>query len=141
MIRLLRVGLVCVAALGCGGIIDGGGNGSDGGSNGRADGYAGADAALCTLSTDCGTRCVQGCVANSCPGDGTCILFFPRGSYNNRRPPCQVSSCIATCETRSDCGDGYECVSPRSAPWSGVATILDDDQAELVCLPGLCGSP
>jgi hypothetical protein len=81
MIRLLSVGLVCVAALGCGGIIDGGGNGSDGGSNGRADGYAGADAALCTLSTDCGTRCVQGCVANSCPGDGTCILFFPRGSY------------------------------------------------------------
>jgi len=139
MLRFLGVGLGCAFSLACGGaIIDGGGNGSDAGSNGDA----GADAALCTLSTDCGTSSVQACVANSCPGNAACILFVPRGSFSDRIPAsCAVSSCIATCESSSDCSEGYECVSPQSAPWSGGVMNLDDDRAELVCLPSSCGSP
>jgi hypothetical protein len=144
MTRLLLVELVCVTAFGCGGIIDGGGNGSSGhvdGDAGGGDGATADESSLCALS-DCGTNFLSGCISDGCPsGNDACIEFFPRGSLIDRRPACGVSSCIPICETSLDCSDGYECVSPRSAPWSAVAAILDNDQAELVCLPSLCGSP
>jgi hypothetical protein len=43
------------------------------------------------------------------------------------------SFCVATCTSNGDCRGGYTCVDPRTSPWN--ATILDDDQAEHVCLP------
>jgi hypothetical protein len=137
---LALLGLAC-----CGGKIEALENSGSVGVTGSGDGDHGTGDAgtldsVCTLSPDCGTSTVQGCGPNLCPNNGACILFLPKGTYSEYGTKCTVSSCMTTCGSSSDCSDGYECVSPRSAPWNGFAIILDDNQEELVCLPSSCDS-
>jgi predicted oxidoreductase len=42
--------------------------------------------------------------------------------------------CLEQCHKDSDCrqSEGYVCADPRQPPWNGV--IVDDDQAQLVCI-------
>ena len=109
----------------------------------------------CQVSTDCSVRgdrlcdtsqpggyCTQfNCRANTCPDQAGCVLFnaaIPGCGYDDRSGPfgsrVARGSCIARCESNSDCRteDGYVCADPRGAPWR--ALVLDDDQSIKVCL-------
>lgn len=108
----------------------------------------------CRLSTDCSVRgdrlcdtsqpggyCTQlNCGGNSCPDDGSCVLFnaaLPGCAYSDRAGPAGSrmarSFCMAECESDGDCRVGYACADPRTSPWN--ALILDDDQNKRSCLP------
>jgi hypothetical protein len=101
-----------------------------------------ASASLCSLSPDCGTASMSTCLSNGCPGNGACILAFPKGTSDRGTPgKCTVQSCIPTCSSSSDCPSGTECANPSAAPWDAFVVDLDNDQAELVCLPNACASP
>ncbi len=107
----------------------------------------------CALSTDCspqgdrlcdtsqpdGYCTVFNCSGDSCPDKAACVLFnasVPGCGYNDRSggggSRVARSFCNARCFSQSDCRGGYICVDPRKPPWS--ASILDDDQTQLVCL-------
>ena len=89
----------------------------------------------CDSSSKGGYCTVAGCDLNTCPSEATCIRFFT-GNFSNR--PCdpaaedrtedkcsldelcslvgkcvprssEVRFCMRTCESSSDCRDGYEC--------------------------------
>jgi hypothetical protein len=158
LITLLGLALIPAAlalpsltiAVSCGGLVTGNGtegsSGAGGSSGAQDSGGSAGDAglpvaSLCTLSPECGTSTAEGCVPNTCPNNAACILFLPKGYSDLRPTKCVVQSCMPTCGSNSNCGDGYECVSPNSAPWNAFSEILDDDQTELVCLPSSCGSP
>jgi hypothetical protein len=127
---------------GGGGPALGGSAGAGGSSAGGESAGAPNDAGGCPLPTGCGTISLDGCVANECVNNGACILLFPKGTPETAPlPKCAFTSCMPICGSNSNCGDGYECVSPRAAPWNAVSAILDNDQSELVCLPEACVSP
>lgn len=107
----------------------------------------------CQLSTDCGSTgnlvcdtsefdgyCTMvDCVEGSClQNNAVCVLFdpsVPGCSYNDRQAGSRISQsfCMKTCESNSDCRDGYVCAAPSAAPWFG--DNLDNAQYKLVCLP------
>jgi hypothetical protein len=108
----------------------------------------------CVVSTDCsangdrlcdtsqpGGYCTQlNCGPNSCPDQGSCVLFgssIPGCGFDDRSSPTgsrvSRSFCMAMCETNGDCRSGYVCAAPTTFPWNAV--ILDDDQAKKSCLP------
>jgi hypothetical protein len=106
----------------------------------------------CELSSDCGSGgqlvcdtsefegycTVVDCLANTCPNNGGCILFYPAipgCGYNDYTGGSRVSQpfCMATCSSNSDCRTGYVCANPTESPW--YAMILDNNNTELVCLP------
>ena len=107
----------------------------------------------CVLSTDCSTRgdrlcdtsqpdgyCTQfNCSKNGCPDEAACVLFnanVPGCAYNDRAggygSRVARSFCVAKCTKNGDCRDGYVCVDPHAAPWSGL--VLDDDQSKRACM-------
>jgi hypothetical protein len=104
----------------------------------------------CVLSTDCslagdrlcdtsqpGGYCtIFGCTPNSCPDYAACIMFHSgvQGCPYDDRTYSRTgrSFCVAGCKSNSDCRYPYICKDVRQAPWS--ATILDDNQAQMVCV-------
>jgi hypothetical protein len=106
----------------------------------------------CQLSTDCSIQgtllcdtsqpngyCTSlNCVADHCQDTAACVQLepaLPGCPYNDRGPARTGRSlCMQRCTSNSDCrqSDGYVCADPREAPWN--ALILDDDQAQHVCI-------
>ena len=83
----------------------------------------------CDSSSKSGYCTIQGCDYSTCPSEAACIRFFT-GNFENR--PCatvsecsldelcslegrcvprssEVRWCMRTCDSDSDCRDGYEC--------------------------------
>lgn len=108
----------------------------------------------CKVSTDCSVRgdrlcdisqpggyCTQlNCGGNGCADEASCVLFnsaVPGCGYDDRSGPfgsrVARSFCMAKCESKGDCREGYVCADPRTFPWN--ATILDDNQIKRSCLP------
>jgi hypothetical protein len=106
----------------------------------------------CVLSTDCGSTgnlvcdtseflgycTLVNCMANDCPDNAACVLFYPAVpgcGYDDRVQASRIGEqfCMATCSSNSDCRPGYVCASPLGAPW--FADILDDNNNNLVCIP------
>ncbi|MCA9514444.1 MAG: hypothetical protein KC635_05840 [Myxococcales bacterium] len=77
----------------------------------------------CETSADCGSQMyceqslpdgyctVRDCLDRTCPDEGICIRFTEDVSY-----------CMAPCESKSDCRDGYRCVKDF-----GPHGFCDDD--------------
>ena len=104
----------------------------------------------CILSTDCSLRgerlcdtsqpggycTILNCRGNLCPDNAACVLFHPtvQGCAYNDRTPSRTGRtfCVKTCASNSDCREGYVCDDPRRDPWGAI--ILDDNQAERVCI-------
>jgi hypothetical protein len=104
----------------------------------------------CVLSTDCSLRgdrlcdtsqpggycTIFNCGGNSCPDNAACVLFHAAvqgcGYTDRRTSRTGRTFCMASCGSNSDCRAGYVCADPRNSPWNAV--ILDDNQAELVCI-------
>ena len=105
----------------------------------------------CVLSTDCSIRgdrlcdtsqpdgycTIFNCQGNLCPNNAACVQFYssvPGCGFNDRNTPSRTGQtfCMAQCNGNSDCRTGYVCADPRQQPWN--ALILDDNQAELVCI-------
>jgi hypothetical protein len=104
----------------------------------------------CILSTDCSLRgerlcdtsqpggycTILNCRGNLCPDNAACVLFHPtiQGCDYNDRTPSRTGRtfCVKTCSDNSDCREGYVCDDPRRDPWGAI--ILDDNQAERVCI-------
>jgi hypothetical protein len=115
----------------------------------------------CVLSTDCSLQgnlvcdnaqpegyCTMiNCTGNSCPNNAACVLFNPAVQgcmYSDRdRSRTGRSFCMASCNSDHDCRGGYSCADARLSPWN--ALILDDKQAQRVCIPtpddGVIGGP
>lgn len=114
----------------------------------------------CVVSTDCSANgdrlcdtsqpdgyCTQlNCGPNSCPDEGSCVLFgsaIPGCGFDDRNGPTgsrvSRSFCMAMCANNGDCRSGYVCADPTKFPWSAV--ILDDDQSKKTCLPVPFESP
>jgi len=105
----------------------------------------------CVMSTDCSTQgnrqcdtsmpggycTIVNCGPNGCPDYAACYLFHPsvQGcSYNDRvTSRTSQSFCMAGCKSNGDCRAGYECKDARQPPWN--ADLLDDNQAQTVCVP------
>jgi hypothetical protein len=115
--------------------------------------------AHCVLNTDCGTSgalvcdtslpngyCTQfNCTPDVCQNEAACVAFepsVPGCPYDDYHAPARTTEtfCMAQCHSDSDCrqSDGYICADPRQPPWN--AAIIDDDQAQLVCIPGVSSS-
>ncbi len=109
----------------------------------------------CVLSTDCSTQgtlvcdtsqpsgyCTQlNCTNGSCPNSAVCVEFqasVPGCAYDDYQSPSRTgrSFCMAHCSEGSDCrqSEGYVCANPTGAPWN--AAILDNNQAQSVCIVG-----
>jgi hypothetical protein len=60
----------------------------------------------------------------------------PGCPYDDYGAPARTgrTMCLEQCHKDSDCrtNDGYICADPRQPPWNAV--IVDDDQAQLVCV-------
>jgi hypothetical protein len=113
----------------------------------------------CVLNTDCGSSgvlvcddslpngyCTQfNCTPDVCQNSAACVAFepsVPGCPYDDYHSPARTTQtfCMAQCHSDSDCrqSDGYICADPRQPPWN--AAIIDDDQAQLVCIPGYSSS-
>jgi hypothetical protein len=113
----------------------------------------------CVVNTDCGSSgtlvcdtslsngyCTQfNCTPDVCQNSAACVAFepaVPGCPYDDYHSPARTTRtfCMAQCHSDSDCreSDGYICADPRQPPWN--AAIIDDDQAQLVCIPGFSSS-
>lgn len=107
----------------------------------------------CRLSVDCGVQgdrtcdtsqaggyCTQvGCTKNGCPDEAGCFLFRPRlpgCGYDDREPArTSIPYCMYSCDSDSDCRDGYVCADVTQEPWRAV--LLDDEEPN----PKVCITP
>ena len=57
----------------------------------------------CDLTQPKGYCTLEGCEKSTCPEDSVCVMFRPK--------PDRLAStwCMATCDSKSDCRDGYSC--------------------------------
>jgi hypothetical protein len=113
----------------------------------------------CVLNTDCGSSgalvcdtslpygyCTEfNCTPDVCQNEAACVAFdpsVPGCPYDDYHSPSRATQtfCMAQCHSDSDCrqSDGYICADPRQPPWN--AAIIDDDQSQLVCIPGYSSS-
>jgi hypothetical protein len=107
----------------------------------------------CTLNTDCslqgtlvcdtsqpnGYCTLFNCVPDTCQNEAACVAIGPQVpgcGYNDYNSPARtaLTTCLQQCQRPSDCrtSEGYVCTDPRGPPWNAV--IVDDDQAQLVCI-------
>jgi hypothetical protein len=91
---------------------------------------------LCDTSQPGGYCTIFNCAGNSCPDNAACVLFHAAVQgcgYTDRQTSRTARTfCMASCGSNSDCRSGYMCSDPRNSPWNAV--ILDDNQAQLVCI-------
>jgi hypothetical protein len=107
----------------------------------------------CVLNTDCSLQgnlvcdnsqpygyCTYfNCVPDTCQNEAACVALSPQipgCGYDDYNSPERTARtmCLEQCHKDSDCrqNEGYRCRDPRQPPYNGV--IIDDDQAQLVCI-------
>lgn len=113
----------------------------------------------CDLSQHEGYCTIQGCDFSTCPEEAACIRFFT-GQFENKdcdaNNPCsfdelcsltnkcvprssEVRFCMKTCDSSSDCRDGYECRNIELMKAHGGEPVLEpgtpinDDTAPKFC--------
>jgi hypothetical protein len=105
----------------------------------------------CTVNTDCsitntrscdtsqpdGYCTIFNCSPNTCPDNAACVAFqasVPGCRYDDYDSPSRAARtlCMETCQSNSNCRDGYECADPTQQPWGG--RIVDANYSRSVCI-------
>jgi hypothetical protein len=96
---------------------------------------------LCDITAPGGYCTVYNCEPGACPEDESlCVLF---GAERSPLPECkdpQAPSpyartfCMATCESDSDCRDGYTCGDLKKDGVKWGAILVDHDRGDTACM-------
>ena len=120
----------------------------------------------CDISQKEGYCTIMGCDVGTCPEEATCVRFFT-GSFSNRTcenspdecsldelcdlnkhcvpASSEVRYCMKTCDSSSDCRDGYECRDLAKMKSHGGEPVLEggaqvDDSSPKFCAIAPAGS-
>jgi hypothetical protein len=105
---------------------------------------------ICDVSTQDGYCTIEGCDFGTCPDEATCIRFFPGLGESvacEAQTDCDADEictigglcaprsierryCMLSCESASDCRDGYECRTIERMEVHGGEPVPDPDSLD-----------